>query len=92
MSKVLVCYFSATGKTKIVAEKVATAINGDLFEIEPEVKYTRGDLNWLSKKSRSSVEMKENIKPAIARKVSNLEEYDTIDMMVAEESEEYRYE
>jgi len=78
MSKVLVSYFSATGKTKRVAEKVATAINGDLFEIEPEVKYTRADLNWLSKKSRSSVEMKENIKPAIARKVSNLEEYETI--------------
>lgn len=78
MSKVLVSYFSASGVTKGVAEKVATAINGDLFEIEPVEKYTNEDLDWTNKQSRSSIEMNENIKPAILTKVSNLEEYDTI--------------
>lgn len=78
MSKILVTYFSASGVTKGVAEKVAKAINGDLFEIEPAEKYTSEDLDWTNKQSRSSVEMNENIKPAILSKVHNLEEYDTI--------------
>ena len=78
MSKVLVSYFSASGVTKGLAEKVATAINGDLFEIEPVEKYTNEDLDWTNKQSRSSVEMNENIKPEILTKVPNLEEYDTI--------------
>ena len=78
MSKVLVSYFSASGVTESVAKKVATAINGDLFEIEPVEKYTDEDLDWTNSKSRSSIEMKENIKPAILNKISNLEEYDTI--------------
>ena len=78
MSKVLISYFSASGVTRDVAEKVATAINGDLFEIEPIEKYTDEDLDWTNKNSRSSVEMNENIKPEILNKVQNLEEYDTI--------------
>lgn len=78
MSKVLVSYFSASGVTKKVAKKVATAINGDLFEIEPVEKYTLEDLDWTNKGSRSSIEMNENIKPEILNKISNLEEYDTI--------------
>ena len=78
MSKVLVSYFSASGITEGVAKKVATAINGDLFEIEPVKKYTKEDLDWTNKQSRSSVEMNENIKPEILTKVPNLEKYDTI--------------
>ncbi len=78
MSKILVSYFSATGTTKRVAEKVAAAVNGDLFEIEPKEKYTEADLNWMNKQSRSSVEMNNNIKPEIVNRVSNLEEYDAI--------------
>ena len=78
MSKILVSYFSASGTTKRVAEKVATAVNGDLFEIEPKERYTEADLNWMNKQSRSSVEMNNNIKPEIENKVSNLGEYDTI--------------
>ena len=78
MSKVLVSYFSASGTTKKVAEKVATAVGGDLFEIEPKERYTEEDLNWMNKQSRSSVEMNENIKPEIANKVSNLNEYDKV--------------
>ena len=78
MSKILVSYFSASGNTKRVAEKVRDAVGGDLFEIEPKEKYTEADLNWMNKQSRSSIEMNENIKPEIAQKVSNLEEYNTV--------------
>lgn len=78
MSKVLVSYFSASGVTRKVAQRIATAIEGNIFEIEPVEKYTNEDLNWMNKQSRSSIEMNENIKPDIASKVSNLAEYDTI--------------
>ena len=78
MSKVLVSYFSASGVTKGVAKRVANAINGDLFEIEPVEKYTDADLDWTNKQSRSSIEMSENIRPEVACKISNLDEYDTV--------------
>ena len=78
MSKILVSYFSASGITKRVAGKVATAVNGDLFEIEPKKRYIEEDLDWTNKQSRSSIEMNENIKPEIVSKVSNLDDYDTI--------------
>lgn len=78
MSKILVSYFSASGTTRRVAEKVATIVNGDLFEIEPKEKYTDEDLDWTNKQSRSSIEMNQNIKPEIANKVSNLEDYDKV--------------
>ena len=78
MSKILISYFSASGVTKRVAEKVAAAVNGDLFEIIPKEKYTKEDLDWMNKQSRSSIEMSNNIKPEILNTISNLEEYDTI--------------
>ncbi len=78
MSKILVSYFSASGTTKSVAEKVCAAVNGDLFEIEPVDKYTDEDLNWMNKQSRSSIEMNENVKPEIVRTVPNLGDYDKV--------------
>ena len=78
MNKILISYFSASGVTKNVAEHIATVVSGDLFEIEPAKKYTDADLDWTNKESRSSIEMREGIKPEILNKVSNLEEYDTI--------------
>lgn len=79
MSKVLVSYFSASGVTKAVSEKIANAINGDLFEIEPVEKYTDADLDWTDKQSRSTVEMNDkSFRPLVKRKVDNIEEYDTI--------------
>ena len=78
MNKKLICYFSASGVTKCVAENIAKVINGDLFEIEPVDKYTKEDLDWNNKESRSSIEMHDNIKPEILNKVDNLDEYDTI--------------
>ena len=78
MNKILISYFSASGVTKNVAEHIATVVSGDLFEIAPVKKYTDADLDWTNKESRSSIEMREGIKPEILNKVSNLEEYDTI--------------
>ena len=57
MSKKLVAYFSASGTTKKAAEMVAKAAGADLYEIKPKTAYTKADLNWMDKKSRSSVEM-----------------------------------
>lgn len=74
--KVLVCYFSATGTTKRVAEEIAKSVDGDLFEIEPVEKYTSEDLDWTNKSSRSTVEMEDvNSRPGIVKKVDNLGNY-----------------
>ena len=79
MSKILVSYFSASGVTKRVAEKIANAINGDLFEIEPTQKYTLEDLDWTNKQSRSSIEMEDKTsRPQILNKVLNITEYNTV--------------
>ena len=78
MNKILISYFSATGTTKKVAEKIAKSLEGDLFEIEPVEKYTDEDLDWTNKESRSSVEMNNNLKPDIVNKITNLNEYDTV--------------
>lgn len=79
MSKILVSYFSASGVTKRVAEKIAKAINGDLFEIEPTQKYTLEDLDWTNKQSRSSIEMEDKTsRPQILNKVLNITEYNTV--------------
>ena len=77
--KTLVAYFSASGVTRKVAEKLAKSIGADLFEIKPEVPYTKADLNWMSKKSRSSVEMSdESCRPPIAESIDNMADYDTV--------------
>ena len=60
MNKILVSYFSASGITRGVAEKVAKQAKADLFEIKPELAYTKADLNWRDKQSRSSVEMNDH--------------------------------
>ena len=79
MRKILVTYFSAGGVTKGVAEKLARAAGAELFEIVPEQAYTDEDLNWNNRQSRSSVEMNDKAsRPAIAGKVENMEEYDTV--------------
>ena len=79
MSKILVSYFSASGVTKRVAERVASVVNGDLFPIEPVERYTDADLDWTDKTSRSTIEMQDkSSRPQIKERVSNLDEYDTV--------------
>ena len=77
--KTLVAYFSASGVTANVAKLLAEAAGADLFEIKSAVPYTNADLNWMDKKSRSTVEMQDkSSRPAIAAPCSNLADYDTI--------------
>ena len=78
-SDVLVAYFSATGNTKNVAERLAEATNADLFEIKPVQDYTADDLNWQNDNSRSSVEMRDkNSRPEIASKITDITPYKII--------------
>ena len=79
MSKRLVAYFSASGVTAKVADMLADAVGADIYEIRPEVPYTKADLNWMDKKSRSTIEMNDKTsRPALADKDANVEQYDTI--------------
>ena len=78
--KILIAYFTATNTTKKVAEQIQKILNCDIYQIEPEVKYTSNDLNWNDEKSRSTIEQKEkNQRPKIKKnKNPNIENYDII--------------
>ncbi len=79
MSKKLVAYFSASGITAKLSERLAQSIGADIFEIKPETPYTSDDLNWKDKHSRSSVEMNDrSSRPAISNIVDNIDQYDTV--------------
>lgn len=79
MRKKLVAYFSASGVTAKVAKTLASAIDADLHEIIPTEPYTAADLDWRDKESRSTIEMSnKSIRPSIANKVANMEQYDII--------------
>lgn len=79
MSKKLVAYFSASGITAKVADMLADAVGADIHEIRPKVPYTKADLNWMNKKSRSSFEMADKtIRPEIAESNVKIENYDVI--------------
>lgn len=79
MGKKLVAYFSASGITKKVAGMVAETAGADLYEITPKVAYTTADLNWMDKKSRSSVEMSDKkIRPEITGADPQIQDYDEI--------------
>ena len=77
--KILVAYFSASGVTASVAKEMAKAMGADLYEIRPVERYTDADLNWMDKKSRSTVEMNDPAcRPAIAEPAEHMEQYDTV--------------
>ncbi len=77
--KSLVAYFSASGVTKRAASLLAKAANADLFEIQPKEPYTRADLDWTNKRSRSSLEMTGFAsRPEIKNRVENLSDYDVV--------------
>ena len=65
--KTLVAYFSSTGSTAKLAKTLAAAAAAELYEIRPAVPYERRDLNWMDKKSRTTLEMADpNCRPALA--------------------------
>ena len=76
--KVLVAYFSATGNTRPVAEKVAEATGGDLFEIVPAQPYTAADLNYNTDCRANAEQNDPDARPAIAGAVKNMEQYDAV--------------
>ena len=81
MSKALIAYFTASGQgvTKKVAERLANAVAGDLYEIQPEAPYTEADLDWNDEKSRSTIEIKNpDARPAIAGPVPDMADYDVL--------------
>lgn len=79
MRKTLVAYFSASGVTRRVAEKLAAATGSDLYEIKPAEPYSHADLNWQDKRSRSSVEMNDpSSRPALADHAADMAGYDRI--------------
>lgn len=78
MSNVLVTYFSASGVTKGIAEKIASENDYDIFEIVPEEIYTPEDLDWTNKNSRSTIEMNDkSFRPPIAD-TTDVGGYDTV--------------
>ena len=75
----LVAYFSASGTTAKAAKALAKASGADLYEIKPAVPYTSTDLNWMDKRSRSSVEMNDkHSRPALADTDAPVAGYDVI--------------
>ena len=77
--KTLIAYFSASGVTARVAKEMANAIGADLYEIQPTEPYTSADLDWMDRKSRSTVEMNDPAcRPAIGSPVEHMEQYDTV--------------
>lgn len=79
MKKALVAYFSASGVTEQVAEKLASAAHADCFRIQPKIAYTKADLDWTNKSSRSSVEMSDPAsRPEIVNEKLDVSSYDAI--------------
>lgn len=78
-NRILVAYFSCTGNTEKVAQSIAQAVGGDLYQITPAVAYSPADLDWTDKASRSSVEMADSkSRPALAGKKINPKDYDVV--------------
>lgn len=79
MGKKLVAYFSASGVTAKVADMLADVVGADIHEIRPKVPYTKADLNWMDKKSRSTIEMNDKtIRPEIAESNIQIADYDVV--------------
>ena len=80
MANTLVLYFSATGTTKKVAEKVAEKLNADIAEIHPVTPYTDEDLNWHDESTRATVEQKQEHDGRVPIKsdLPSLDSYDNV--------------
>lgn len=80
--KILVVYFSATNNTKVVAEKIANNVNGDLFEIEPKIEYTSEDLDWTNEQSRVSKEHNDESLRSVELKTTKVDNWDSYDIVL----------
>ena len=78
-NRILVAVFSASGVTKRVGEAIARTCGGDFYEIVPKEIYTSADLDWMNKKSRSSIEMNDpSARPEMAGSAPDMAAYDTV--------------
>jgi len=78
-SETLVVYFSATGNTKAVAEKIASITGADIYEIKAAQEYTEADLDWNDSDSRTTHEQNDaSVRPEIGSDPVSLEGYKTI--------------
>lgn len=79
MSKKLVAYFSVSGVTAQLAKTLAESAGADCYEIKPAKPYTKEDLDWNNKQSRSTIEMNDlSFRPPLADKNANIADYDVI--------------
>ena len=79
MGRKLVAYFSASGTTRKIAEIIAQVAEADLYEIMPKQPYSKADLNWMDKKSRTSIEMSDKkFRPEISDTDVPVDQYDEI--------------
>lgn len=79
MSKKLVAYFSASGVTAKVAGLLADAVGADIHEIRPKFPYSKADLNWMDKKSRSTIEMNNKaFRPEIEHSDLKMDAYEVV--------------
>lgn len=76
--KAVTIYFSATGNTKLLAEKIAGAANTELFEIVPSVPYTSEDLNYHNDSCRANTETSTDARPAIDPVGVDIAQYNVI--------------
>ena len=77
--KKLVAYFSASGVTEKAAKQLAAIAGADLHEIAPAQVYTKEDLDWTNKQSRSTLEMTDPVsRPELAEKKTDLSVYDVV--------------
>ena len=75
----IVVYFSATGTTKGVADRIASVPNADVFELISAEPYSDADLDWNDRNSRTTIEMNDsNVRPAIANDTVDLDSYATV--------------
>lgn len=78
---VLIAYYSATGNTEAMANMIADATGGDLFELEPTEPYTDDDLNWSDDNSRVSQEHENEDQrdvELVSTTPENWDSYDTV--------------
>ena len=76
--KTLIAFFSAEGNTKALAEKLASVVEGDVFEIVPEKPYTKEEINWKNPLSRCNKEKMGKKDVPIANKVEGFDGYDMV--------------
>lgn len=77
--KILVAYFSATGNTESVAQKLAEGFGADIYEIVPEIPYTDADLNYSDSSTRATTEQNDSAaRPAISGSVKSMDKYDVV--------------